>query len=367
MYPNTHSGLENSWRNNTIAARHIVSKFTTIPPPDLSCFTLINNLELGAKVRVEKTLKPKILFNQGTFYTLNNIALKTSKRSDTFNKYSTKMMSDLSQLWALMHELGHWMLGHCTLHKDSTLEVKNLHLITLFPSNKKNKNLTLDEKICLELQADGTALELMLYDSIFISSEHSLWSQYGQIKDNSNMHIDSVLPRVIAVLTASCTTVLLFESKRLFSNKHSIEHPLPLTRLTNLVAIAFRVIISLFDLLEISSNGKLILNKKADLNKNTVLQKIFISIIAAFFNLKPVIDLLSIDLEDADKRQFESLLDFETKIPFFQNLQRYMIGAGILHNLDSYHKKSIEEYIRVHKAQTLVNNRLRDNYSLIEI
>lgn len=424
-------GLKTEWAEQVRAATKNIADFTEVPALSAQRFEFTDSLKLEASVALpDGVLSPKIQLSAGTLLSIDDILLSacchnsffilpvdtdeagepqdfiepiTSKgfeadfaeRYYDYGKLATdelsvahlsyrfptvkwrlaqaSFLSSLATEWIIMHELCHWLQGHCHLCADNRYD--EIHQLFDISDKGPVKTIDPDEKKCLELQADGMAFEMMFYSLYSEGAEHK-WQQYN---DDLAVELAEQHPGIVdfadaeqrlrALLAAAGTVIMLTERARCMSNHRSIDHyPKPITRLTNVFATAFRMIGTLLGTLIENDEGGLDICTDAYQTQQPQMQLMFSGMALGMSDIAIIAQKL--DIQDAIYEgrfvDFTDIIELGQNLHFFENLQLLMANKPIPERPDTASDEVIKEFCRLLPVQQQLNRKLAD-VALVEV
>lgn len=407
----------------------IVGTFTDVPPPSSERFNLHRGLKVDAQVSAKSQLQPKVNISLGTMLAIDDIIFNcccnphffigpserqeevslnfvTSQREYSqrfydysgyqfqgspthgpipiFSQYPTDiwrfeqayLLSNLAVEWTLLHELSHWLCGHCSIMQQATIG----ETIGMFEVARKHAiSLKSDERKCIELQADGLAFELMFYEMLSANAPNTFWQQYNDATSNddsicSGQRIlgNSLDQRIRILLLVSSAVILLFERVRTVNKvQNSSNYPSPMTRVTNLFATAFRLISQTLGILKapkLDTYGMFTLDSERFLECQAEYNQLITGFLLGLSDVAILADSLQINnsLYHGKKINIEKLLDRTQHVVFLQQLKLFMIGDESAILADTGEDNAMAEFMHLLPVQSKLITKL-NNFSLIEL
>lgn len=349
-----------------------------VPVPTASAFVLSDSLEVGASVATKSTLQPLITISSGAIQ--NIAALFTGLcQKDHFFIFPSRidkknyLLTALATQWILLHELAHWLLGHCGATTQHLVDERTQHLIVFAKDELEPKDLQHNDKLkYLELQADGLAFELMLHYAVFAdaSINHSWkWIDADQSPDLTD--VDLITQKIRSIMVAGSCVVLMMEQLRRAAFGMNPAYPLPLTRLTNLMAIAIRVMSDYTGVTRETPDGRLVIDPKAYQANEVIFNILTIGLAESMLDAEIIAETLEVsDILVGDKKisfkiNFKFMESFNQNLIFLNNLQKYMINPSFRPDPTEWNAFSFKEYIDMHGMRKIVDSLLSD-YAIID-
>ena len=414
--------LKEEYLEQSSSVQEALRVLTEVPHPALSSFVLKDDLLIGAEVFSEKTLSPIITLNLGSLLCIDDLLLssccngnffiteqiekplasKPIHAENPFNKErfwdyanilqnnsitaltrclpntnsqleKASSLSSLAIRWIIFHEIAHWLMGHCAISTTNHLNESTHHLFKIAKPVDRIY-LSNDEKKCIELQADGLAFELALHHAVYCSVFNQNSDPVWQFLEPGLSDIEQIIHKLRTLIVASTSVILLMERAR--AQLHSLNkttYPSPMTRLTNLLASAIRLLSDYCGTTRESEDGRLIIEGEAYLQNQQVFHELAGALSLALVDISTLANILDIEqslftLESQKNPSMQDnhTLNLDNNLAFMINLQYYMLRQEAPIEMNAEQQQSIDEYIALHQAQ-LELNKLLEDYSLIEI
>lgn len=370
--------LHKFWAAQVDAARSAIQRHTEAPVPPVSAFVLLDSAQIGASVSTRSTLQPLITVNSGTIQIITRLLNELCEKDHFFvfplaTGKKNDLLTALAVRWILLHELAHWLLGHCGVARQHFLNEGTQHLIVFAVDEAEPSDLKHNDKLkYLELQADGLAFEILLHYAVFADeSTDEIW-QWIDADQNINLtDVDVITQKIRSILVAGSCAVLVIEQVRRAAIGINPAYPLPLTRLTNLVATAIRVMSDYISITREAPDGRLVMDSKAYQANQEAFSTLTIGLAESMQDAKliaeglEVSDLLVDDIEASLKSKADFTNPFKQKFLFLQNLQKYMANQSFRPKPVEWNSLSFNEYIDLHDMRKIVDSLLSD-YALID-
>lgn len=406
----------------------VLSSLTEVPAPPPQAFILHEGLNIGAEIITHSTMNPKISVNTGTILALDDVIFNcccnpgffvepgetehrvslnyiTSRREysqrfydystypfdyadkqntmSIFSKYPTDIwrfeqadfLSTLAIQWTILHELGHWLYGHCSiLHRHRIDEAMGIFDI----AQNAPLSLSMVERKCLELQADGLAFELMFYELLSQTTPNVMWQQYRyhseEYTESPDYLISGVDPeqRIRILLLVSSAVILLFERTREINHiKGSSCYPKPMTRITNLFATAFRLIGQTVGILKEADSGvygEFVLDSQGYQQYQEQFHQLASGLVLGLSDVALLAQCLQItdSLYGQKSIEMTNLQDRTQQVMFLQQLQQFMTGNINEDVTGEQTLHTMTEFITLLPVQSHLITKLRE-FSLIEV
>ena len=416
---------KSEFQESCLASILTTNEFTEAPNIFSDCFELSDSLVIGARVKLLQNELPSISCNIGTLLCIDDLILssfcnpnffsnsliegeakdkllfreiKNGNIEDRFLDYSkleqqasdskitllthqiplskwrlsqASLLAGIATEWILLHETSHWLMGHSHIAKDQRID-ESLHHLIDFTILESKSNLSNDEKKCMELQADGTAFELLFHSLLCKEIPSQNWSDYciEQEGIKNSLKLNTPEERIRALLVSSGCIVLLFERMRSNSKLSDSEsYPPPLTRLQNLFATALRQICVYTNVLAENEAGALVISAEKFKQSETQFKQLMSGVTSAMSDLAILTNLLNIEDSMMDKidsnftEVWENLSQSEVFLP---DLISLVTGPSISNDMEGEKKSAMIEYIRLLSFQDMLNQKL-ENFSLIEL
>lgn len=233
-----------------------------------------------------------------------------------------------------------------------------------------------DERKCLELQADSLAFALLLHHAVFLdNSTEDLWSWINDKQDSDSIDITIMVEKIRLIMLAAVCVILVIEQMRrkiLDNTEMSSTYPLPLTRLTNLVAATIRLIGEYTGTIREKNDGRLVLDATAYNDNSELFSELTLGLAGGILGATVIAEALGVaDLLIGNtlinfKENYFDIENYNNNLLFIQNLQYYMLDSSFRLEGNSYQALALNEYANLHITQKKLTSFL-ENYSLIEI
>ncbi len=289
--------------------------------------------------------------------------------------HQASLLSHVSTQWVLLHEVSHWLAGHCHIMQAGQLDEVENHLVDIAPMKSQDDTFSLNERKALELQADGIAIELLWHSLLCAETPNQFWRDYQQIEfPDIQEAVDlSLQPSRIRLLVIACgAAILLFERSRLVyktKTDRSSFYPHPLTRLQNLFATCIRLIAHYSDALVDKPDGTVAISSKKSIENKEYMEQLLAGIGFGAADLAYLAQCLSVQdsLAKKDKAVLKEVSDFYANGGIFTPEIKSLLGKpSVSSEMLGQNKFAAEEYIQLLPLQSLLVEKL-ESYALIEL
>lgn len=370
--------LHKLWNEQVAAVRSAIHRHTEAPVPAASDFILLDSPKIGASVTTKEPLQPVITVNSGI---IQNIAALFTElcQKDYFFVFPSGvgeknyLLTALATRWILLHELAHWLLGHCGAATQHLVDERTQHLVVFAEDEIEPKDLQHNDKLkYLELQADGLAFELMLHHAAFADESTNIIWQWINADQNFDLtDVDVITQKIRSIMVAGSTVVLVMEQLRRAAFGMNQAYPLPLTRLTNLMATAIRVMSDYTGVTREAPDGRLVIDPKAYQANEEIFSTLTIGLAGSMQDTEliakrlEVSDVLISDTEISFETNPKFMELFNKNLIFLQNLQKYMTDQSFRPKPTEWNSLSFNEYIELHDIRKIVDP-LLSKYAMID-
>ncbi|WP_143594201.1 hypothetical protein [Thiothrix eikelboomii] len=370
--------LHKFWTEQVNAVRSAIQIHTEAPVPAVNAFILLDSPKIGASVSAIEPLQPVITVNSGTIKNIATLFTELCKNDYFFifpsgvgkKKY---LLTALATRWILLHELAHWLLGHCGAVAQHFLDEGTQHLVVFAADEDEPMDLKHNDKLkYLELQADGLAFELLLHHATFADeSTDTTWKWIDAAQNPNLTDVDVITQKIRSIMVAGSSVVLAMEQLRRAAFGMNLAYPLPLTRLTNLMATAIGVMSDYIGVTEETPDGRLVINPKAYQAHEEIFNTLVTGLAASMLDAGLMAETLGVsdvlvgDTEISVEINLKLMESFNQKLIFLQNLQKYMNNQSFRPKPSEWNSLSFNEYIDLHNMRKIVDPLLFD-YAIID-
>ena len=395
---------------------------TEVPVPLNESFTLGSSLVVGAKVSLMAETQLNIDCNIGTLFSIDDLILSSCCEPSFFSSFlddekpretlihqfqgdlehrfldysflkeqdeslkkdllthqmpnsksrlsQATLLSSISTQWALLHEASHWLVGHCHIVKNHSIN-ESAHYLINFEALKNWQGIFSEEKKCMELQADGIAFELLFHSFLTKVCPDQTWKECSQVWKHDSIAVDMSTPesRIRALLVSSGCMVLLFEKMRSTSTLSEInDYPRPLTRLLNLFATALRLVGTYSNVLSIKDDGRLVLSSDKYENNIIPFKQLASGITMAMHDLEILSDVLLINesIKKKSSSDYNEACNLLSRGEvFLPDIASLMSGPAVSEKMAGENKLAMEEYIHLLSFKESLDKKLED-FALME-
>ncbi|MFM2318062.1 MAG: hypothetical protein RLZZ215_683 [Pseudomonadota bacterium] len=365
--------LQQYWIAQVAEVRALISKHTEVSAPAETAFVVQNSITVGASVRAVDPVQPMVTVSTGALQFIQSLLREACQKEHFFVSHSAidkhALLMGLGLQWILLHELAHWLLGHCGASTQQGLDEQTQHLVVF--GDEAVEVLSDAGRKYLELQADGVAFELMLHYAVFADEPTGgVWAWIGSWDDPKLTDVDVITQKIRTITVAGACVVLVMEQMRRAAGLSSA-YPLPLTRLTNMVATALRVMSDYLGTTREVPDGRLVMDGDAYRERGEIFANLEIGLAGGLLDAAIIANVLKVEdvlFGGSELSVGESLtaIDvFSKNLVFLQNLQQYMADLSFCPEPKAWNAASFAEYIALHEMKRVVDPVLRD-YALID-